>query len=219
MTNQQTTMENTQKYHIEQQGTSDCGVACLKSVLRYFGSDAPLERLRELSGTTTQGTTMLGLLQSACALGLDTEGYESDMQSLVDCADVCILHVLIDESLAHYIVCYGFDIQKQAFIISDPSKIGITMLSVAELDKIWVSKSLLLLKPTDKLVKTSVSKSAQWSWLRDFFSPDWDVLGIALVLGIAIAVLGLSTAVFSQKLIDKILPAKEIGRASCRERV
>ena len=47
---------------------------------------------------------MLGLLQSARALGLDTEGYESDMQSLIACADVCILHVLVDERLAHYIV-------------------------------------------------------------------------------------------------------------------
>ena len=164
-------MHNTQKYHIQQQGESDCGVACLKSVLRSFGGDASLERLRESSGTTPQGTTMLGLLQSARALGLDTEGYESDMQSLIECADVCILHVLVDERLAHYIVCYSFDAQKQAFIISDPSKIGVTFLSVAELDKIWVSKSLLLFKPTDKLVKTAVSKSTQWLWLRDFSPP------------------------------------------------
>ena len=64
--------------HIQQQGASDCGVACLKIVLQYFNSDATFERLRELSGTTPQGTTLLGLLQAGQQLGLDTEGYEAD---------------------------------------------------------------------------------------------------------------------------------------------
>src|SRR5690606_35957812 len=35
------------------------------------------------------------------------------------------------------------------------------------------------------------------------------VLGIAAFLGIVISVLGLATAIFSQKLIDNILPEKE----------
>jgi len=54
--------------HTQQHDQSDCGVACLRSVLRYFDSDASLERLREMSGTTQQGTTMLGLLQAAQTL-------------------------------------------------------------------------------------------------------------------------------------------------------
>ena len=86
-----------QKTHVQQQGQSDCGVACLKATLQHFGGNATFERLRELSGTTPQGTRLLGLLQAGQQLGLDTEGYEADIDNLKTCADVCILHVVIDK--------------------------------------------------------------------------------------------------------------------------
>ena len=50
---------------VRQQDQSDCGVACLASIIRYYGGQANLERLRELSGTSRQGTTLLGLYQAA----------------------------------------------------------------------------------------------------------------------------------------------------------
>ena len=198
-----------QKNHVQQQGQSDCGVACLKSVLRYFGSDASFERLRELSGTSITGTTMLGLLQAGQELGLDIEGFEADMQSLKDCTDVTILHVIIKENLQHYVTCYQYNIPKDSFLIGDPSKNEIHWIKSEDLDKIWISKSLLLVKPTSKLVKTASVKLNNWTWLKNFFEPDFNILGIALSLGFAIAALGISTALFSQKLIDKILPAHD----------
>lgn len=79
------------KAHIRQQDQTDCGVACLKAALNYFAL-APIsfERLRELSGTSVQGTTMLGLLQAAKEVGLNAEGFEADLPSLKDCEDLCI---------------------------------------------------------------------------------------------------------------------------------
>ena len=46
---------------VRQQGQSDCGVACLASIIAFYKGEAQLENLRELSGTTQQGTTLLGL--------------------------------------------------------------------------------------------------------------------------------------------------------------
>jgi len=34
---------------------------CLASLVTYFGGEITIEQLRELSGTTKQGTTLLGL--------------------------------------------------------------------------------------------------------------------------------------------------------------
>ncbi len=204
-------MKAVKQYHVQQQGQSDCGVACLKSVLRYFGGNASLERLREQSGTNVVGTTMLGLLQAGNTLGLETEGFEADIQSLTDCKDVCILHVVKDERLNHFIVYYGYDTEKQKFLIGDPANPYPEFLSVEALDKIWQSKSLLLFKCTEKFVtKNTIGDTRRW--LIDFFKPDLNVLGIALFLGILIAVLGLSTAIFSQRLIDNILPKKDLFR-------
>jgi ATP-binding cassette, subfamily C, bacteriocin exporter len=195
--------------HIQQQGASDCGVACLKMVLQYFNSDASFERLRELSGTTMTGTTMLGLLQAGQHLGLDTEGFEADMASLRDCTDVCILHVLLDNQMQHYVVYYGYDALKKQYIIGDPSQPLTQHLSEEQIEKIWQSKSLLLIKPTDKLVPLSIQKQKQYFWFWQFVKEDMNLLTIAAVLGVVIAVLGLSTAIFSQKLIDKILPSQD----------
>src|SRR5699024_4945331 len=99
---------------------SDCGVACLKSVISFLGGEANLERLREISGTSKQGTTLLGLYQSANELGLEAEAYEADMENLQKQTEPCILHILKDERLQHYVIYYGFE--KGQFIISDPAE-------------------------------------------------------------------------------------------------
>jgi len=52
-----------------QQDSTDCGVACLRSLVRLHGGEVSLERLRELSGTNRSGTTLLGMCQAARTLG------------------------------------------------------------------------------------------------------------------------------------------------------
>lgn len=94
------------KSRVQQQDQSDCGVACLASIIRYYGGNASLEKLREESGTTQAGTTLLGLFQSAPTLGLAAEAYEADIPNLKKQADPCILHIVKENHLQHYVVCY-----------------------------------------------------------------------------------------------------------------
>ena len=58
-----------QQTFTQQHDQSDCGVACLLSIIQYYEGSNNLEKLRELSGTTKQGTTLLGLYQAANKLG------------------------------------------------------------------------------------------------------------------------------------------------------
>lgn len=59
--NKSSLKKKAEKAFIHQKDQSDCGVACLAGIAQYFGGSAKLERLRELSGTNKQGTTLLGL--------------------------------------------------------------------------------------------------------------------------------------------------------------
>jgi ABC-type bacteriocin/lantibiotic exporter with double-glycine peptidase domain len=188
----------------KQQDQSDCGVACLLSIIKYHGGNFILEKLRELSGTTKQGTTLLGLFQSANGLGLNAEGFEAEVKHLNEITDPCILHVRVEKDLEHYVVFYGINKSSQ-FIIGDPAK-GIILLSKEELSAIWLSKTLLTLKPTDRFVKTKIQNKKKLNWFLNLIKEDYPVLGISIFLGILIAILGLATAIFSQKLIDDILP-------------
>ena len=52
------------------------------SIIQYHGGFVPLEEIRVVSGTTTAGATMLGLMQSAQKFGLKTEAFESSMDEL-----------------------------------------------------------------------------------------------------------------------------------------
>ncbi|MGB4958734.1 MAG: cysteine peptidase family C39 domain-containing protein, partial [Saprospiraceae bacterium] len=204
--------KSTTASHTRQHDQSDCGVACLLSVAKYYGGGITFERIRELSGTSRRGTTMLGLIQAAQGIGLEAEGFSAEIIHLQECKDLCILHIIKDEQMYHYVLCYGWDEGKQAFVISDPAEPAPSYLTKEGLEKIWQSRSLVLLKPTDAFVQHKETHQQKWQWIKDALRQDINILSTALVLGLITAVLGLATAIFSQKLIDDILPAKDALR-------
>jgi len=188
-----------------QHDQSDCGVACLLSLIQYYEGNNTLEKLRELSGTTRQGTTLLGLYQAANNLGFTANGNESDIQALIDHGEPLILHVVIGARLQHYLVCYAYENDK--FIIGDPAK-GITTYTKEELEKIWVSKTCLTLTPNQDFVTATETKKSKKQWFIKLLKEDYQLLSISLVIGIVVALLGMAMAIFSQKLIDDILPSQ-----------
>ena len=199
-----------EKTHTLQLDQSDCGVACLMSIIKLNGGSNSIEKLRELSGTTKQGTTMLGLYQVANKIGFIAEGCEADIQALIDHKQPVILHVVIENQLQHYVVCYLYD-EKLGFLIGDPAK-GIYYLSEAALDKIWVSKSCLTLKVNEHFVKAETEKNSQKKWFLALLKEDYKLLWISVLLGVFVAGLGLAMSLFSQKLIDDILPSNNINK-------
>lgn len=195
-----------QKTRVQQRDQSDCGVACLASVIRYFGGEASLEKLREESGTTQSGTTMLGLFQAAPKFGLAAEAYEADFKSLKKLKNPCLLHIIKENRLQHYVVCYGYE--NGSFLISDPAE-GVKKISQDDLENVWKSKALLLLKKGTDFISRDTIKREKWHGVRHLAEEDVPILGVAVALGLFIAMLGLSVAVFTQKLIDDFLPNED----------
>ncbi len=200
------TIKIIQKSRVQQHDQSDCGVACMLSIIRYFGGNGSLEKLREESGTTKSGTTLLGLFQAAPKFGLIAEAYEADIPNLKEQTDPCILHIIKEYHLQHYVVCYGFD--GDSFLISDPAD-GVKRWSEEELESVWKSKALLLVKKRGDFISRKDSGREKWQWIRNLAEEDIPILGVAAAIGLFIAVLGLSTAIFTQKLIDEFLPDED----------
>ncbi|WP_353167667.1 peptidase domain-containing ABC transporter [Flavobacterium sp.] len=203
-------LKHIEKTHTLQLDHSDCGVACLLSVIKLYEGNNSLEKLRELSGTTKQGTSMLGLYQVANKIGFNAEGCEADIQALIDHKQPVILHVVMEEKLQHYVVCYFYD-EKKGFLIGDPAK-GIYYVTNEELNKIWVSKSCLTLEPNESFLKEITEKNAKRNWFLKILKEDYNLLGISLLLGVFVAGLGMAMSLFSQKLIDDILPSHNIKK-------
>lgn len=195
------------KSFVLQHDQSDCGVACLASIIQFHGSETTLDNLRKISGTSKQGTTLLGLLQAAQQLGFDAEGLEAEgVYNLKELLEPAILHVVLDSHLQHYLVFYGFEEEK--IVLGDPAK-GIVRYSKDELNAIWQSKALLKLTPNAKFQKKEFADRKKKKWIMELIREDFPLLSISLFLGIAVSILGISTAIFSQKLIDDILPKED----------
>lgn len=192
-----------------QQGQSDCGVACLLSLIKYYGGTESLEKLRELSGTNKLGTTLLGLFQAANNLGFDAEGFQADVPSLIEHGSPIILHVIIDNRLNHYVIYFGYE--KGKFIIGDPAK-GIVYYDEEQLLKIWVEKKCLTLKTNSQFKKETSAKKLKNKFLFHLIKEDYPLLGMSLFLGLGISILGMSMAIFSQKLIDDLLPSNDANK-------
>jgi ATP-binding cassette subfamily B protein len=195
------------KLHTPQHDTTDCGVAALLTIIKYYGGNDSINRLRHLSGTTTKGTTLLGLYQAAQAVGFKAEGCQCEIEDLVNYDKPLILHLTIDGMLEHYVVCYGFDNGK--FIVSDSAKY-IEFYSREEMEKLWVSKTCLTIEPTNKFNTINSINDNKKKWLIDILKKDKAILIMSAVIGVATSVLGMVMAVFSQKLIDDVLPNKNI---------
>lgn len=199
-----------QKTHTLQLDQSDCGVACLLSVIKFYNGNHSLEKLRELSGTTTQGTTMLGLYQVANELGFTAEGIRGEMQALKNHDEPVILHFQIVKNNDHYVVCYEYDKQK-GFLIGDPAK-GIYYLNEDELEKNWVSKNCLVLSPNENFITTKAAVKSQKKYFINLLKEDYKLLAFSIIIGVFVAGLGMAMSIFSQKLIDDILPSHKINK-------
>ncbi len=195
------------KSFVKQYSQFYCGLACLASIIKYYGGETTQERLREISGTNLNGTSLLGLYQAAQKLDFEAGGYEADIENLKELDEPVILHIIKDQTLEHFVVCYGFE--KGKFTIGDPAN-GIEYYTEEELAIVWKSKALLQLVPGKGFVTKQNESKNKRTWFLQLLKPDYPVLGIAAFLGVVISALGLATAIFSQKLIDKILPEKDM---------
>lgn len=189
---------------VHQHDMTDCGAACLLSLIKYYGGDSSILHLREISGTSNTGTTLLGMYQAAVSMGFDAQGAEANgIADLIEHGKPCVLSVIIDKVLSHYIVCYGYENEK--FLISDPAK-GVIEMTTDELSEIWTRKCLLL-EPNEKFERKESIAGRKKSWALSLIRDDFGILGSSAAIGVVIAILSMVMAVFSQKLVDDVLPS------------
>jgi len=206
------TFQQLRKILVRQQDQSDCGIAALQTVIRWHGGESFSEDLRIASGTNSDGTTMLGLIQAARENGFEADGYEMDIEYLSKQTVPCILHLFIDGLGFHYMVYLGHISNKDLIILGDPDN-GIKLYSTRELSKLWLSKSAVILSPNETFVKVKQRLTKEKTkWFYKNIEKDIPYLSINLTLGIIISLISITTAIFSQKLIDHLLPERSYNQ-------
>lgn len=138
-------------------------------------------------------------------MGFRAEGCEADVDALIEHGRPVILHVLTEQKTEHYIVCYKYENGK--FIIGDPGA-GLDEYTPAELEKRWVSKNCLVLEPSENFVGKSDISAKKRAWIKELVRADMPLLLTSVGIGIVVSILGMVMTVFSQKLVDEVLPER-----------
>jgi len=201
------------KYSVLQEDQFDCGVACIQTIIKWYGIAADKEVIRLMSGTTGEGTTMKGLQDGLGYLGLATEGWETDgLSSLEELNGPLILHLTSNERLYHYVVLLAKG--NNYYIVADPSS-GIVVLNADELSARWTSKILLTVQAPEHPISSPGAPDQSegfFRWLANHLKGDASLVVITIFLGLLAALSALSVNIFLQRTIDFVLPAADRKR-------
>ena len=123
----------------KQADAKDCGPTCLKIIAKHHGKTLNIQRLRQLSETTREGSNLLLLSEAAEQTGFRTMGLKLSLEELSDVPLPCILHW----NNNHYVVLYRIKTRKsvaEKVYISDPAY-GLIEYSQEEFLSCWIGSN------------------------------------------------------------------------------
>ncbi|MCC5648387.1 peptidase domain-containing ABC transporter [Nostoc sp. XA013] len=191
------------KYQIVlQHSEEDCGAACLATIAKHYGRTFAISRMREVVGTGSRGTSLLGLRRGAETLGFNTRQVKASAQ-LLDQLHKAPLPAIIHWKGYHWVVLYGQKGKK--YVIADPG-VGIRYLTREELLEGWGNGIMLLLTPDDsRFYQQSDDKIGGFGRYLMRVLPYRAILIQAIAINIVIGLLSLVSPLMMQLLTDDVL--------------
>lgn len=180
----------------EQQSASDCGVACLVMIGRYWGKSFSINRLRDLANVNRIGVSLRGLASAAESIGFASRPVKASLDKLAQQPLPAIAHWEGN----HYIVVY--EITKKQVIVGDPA-IGQRTLTHHQFQADWTGYALIL-QPTALLKESEEANTPFWQ-LFELVKPHWQVLLEVFIASVLIQLFGLITPLFTQLLLDRVI--------------
>lgn len=185
----------------KQHDITDCGAASLASVAAFYGHKLPLSRIRQYASTDRSGTTVLGLTEAARKLGFVAKAVKGGFDSLYKIPKPAIAHVVVKGVLHHFVVIQAID--ARWVTVMDPAYGEIRKLPHEEFKTQWTGVLVLLVPAaTFKRRDETISSLARFARL---LAPQRAVMAQALAGALVTTVLGLSTAIYVQKIVDHVI--------------
>jgi ABC-type bacteriocin transporter len=187
---------------IQQRDTTDCGATCLASIAAHYQLQIPVSRIRQYAGTDKRGTNVLGLIEAGEKLGFQAKGAKGVIESLFKIPLPAIAHVILKNGLHHFVVLYK--VTKKGIIFMDPADGQFHKKKIDEFEKIW-SGVVVLILPNEGFAKGN-EKESNTKRFWQLIMPQKAIMIQALIGAVVYTILGLSTSIYMQKLIDFVLP-------------
>ncbi|MEQ8624912.1 MAG: peptidase domain-containing ABC transporter [Vicingaceae bacterium] len=194
----------------EQPDQVDCGPTCLRMISKFYGRNISLDKLRKLSETSRQGSSLKTISSAAESIGFRTLGVKTSLKVLIETKPFpCVIHW----NQNHFVVLYA--IKKGKYYAADPAH-GKLVYTAKEFLMHWIGANAkedneegiaLLLEPTPKLKQAETGdeesqNSSGFSFLYQYLFKYKKFL-VQLILGLlAGSLLQLIFPFLTQSVVD-----------------
>ena len=179
-----------------QMHASECGAACLGSILGHFGRWAPLTELREKCEVSRDGSSAASIMRAARHYGLECSGLSVRAEALkkVD------LPVIVFWQFSHFLIVEGFD--SRHFYLNDPST-GRRRVSAEEFNKGYSGIALRFKLGED--FERGGERPGLFSQLNALLAGSWRVLTGTVACGLMLTLLSLAVPASLSAFVDDVL--------------
>ena len=179
---------------------TECGAACLGSVLAYFGRWVPFTELRGRCEVSRDGSTAAGIMRAARHYGLECKGRSAQAHQIKKLP----LPLILFWEFNHFLILEGFD--RERFYLNDPAT-GRRVLSAEEFSA-GFSGVALEFNTGPEFQRGGVRRNLLQR-LPAWLSGAWGALAYAAACGVMLAVLALVTPAALGIFVDRVLAENE----------
>lgn len=186
---------------IRQRDQSDCGAACIASILRHYRSSIPLSRIRQIASTDSRGTNALGLIQAFEKTGFRAKGIRCDAESLPHVPHPSIAHVSLENGFQHFVVIYR--VTRNHVLVMDPADGKTHRFSREYFQQIWCG--IVILAAPGENYQPVKEQHCNWKRFLYLLRPHRHLLFQAIAGAVIYTLLGFSTSIYLEKLTDYVI--------------
>ena len=179
-----------------QMHASECGAACLGSILGYFGRWVPLTELREKCEVSRDGSSAASIVRASRHYGLECRGLSMPAGQLKNLP----LPLILFWQFSHFVVLEGYD--GGNFHLNDPST-GRRTLSAEEFNRGYSGIALRFERSPD--FEPGGERKSLFEQLSALLAGTWTALTGVIACGLMLAVLSLIVPVSLHIFVDGVL--------------
>jgi ATP-binding cassette subfamily B protein len=186
--------------HIRQLDEMDCGAACVTMVTEAFGHHIDRSHVRDVVGTSVDGTTLAGITRGARAIGLEVEPLKASKDRIDDLR----LPAIVQWNAKHWIVLD--EVTPTRVHVADPAS-GPQWIPRDEFIEHWTGFTALV-APTPALADAPADR-ARFGWLLPFMRPHRRAISLVVLLALIAATLQMFVPVVTGRVVDSVVTQKD----------
>ncbi|MBO5530301.1 MAG: ATP-binding cassette domain-containing protein [Bacilli bacterium] len=181
--------------YIKQEGLRDCGVCCLFNIIRYYGGYINIEKLRQMTQTNENGTSIYNLVKAANELGFNSKAYRCGINDFHSLTFPIIAFIKLNE-FNHFVIVKSIGIDK--INVFDPIR-GDKVYEIDDFLKEW-QNIIITFDKNSELVK---ERDYYVNYLLCLIKDNKNLMIFLLSLSFICVCFGFIITIFLKNLFDK----------------